>query len=88
MPEPEQSGAVVFRGGTVLTMDDAHTVRTDADVLVADGKIVAVGPHLDAPPDPELPGTEVLDNPYQYTDYKSTSTHDARDSMFGDDPGQ
>jgi 5-methylthioadenosine/S-adenosylhomocysteine deaminase len=51
VPEPEQSGAVVFRGGTVLTMDDAHTVRTDADVLVADGKITAVGPHLDAPPD-------------------------------------
>jgi 5-methylthioadenosine/S-adenosylhomocysteine deaminase len=51
VPEPGQSGAVVFRGGTVLTMDDAHTVRTDADVLVADGKITAVGPHLDAPPD-------------------------------------
>jgi hypothetical protein len=37
---------------------------------------------------PELPGTEVLDNPYQYTGYKSTSTHDARASMFGDDPGE
>jgi hypothetical protein len=35
---------------------------------------------------PELPGTEVLDNPYQYTKYKSESTHDARGSMFGDDP--
>jgi hypothetical protein len=24
---------------------------------------------------PDLPTTEVLDNPYQYTDYKSESTH-------------
>src|ERR1700728_3964854 len=51
MPEPEQTPSVVFRGGTVLTMDDAHTVRTDADVLVVGDKIAAVGPHLDAPAD-------------------------------------
>ena len=24
---------------------------------------------------PDLPTTEVLDNPYQYTDYKSEATH-------------
>src|ERR1700684_1463049 len=40
---------VVLRGGTVLTMDDAHTVLADADVLVQGDKIAAVGPHLDAP---------------------------------------
>src|SRR5580658_8006249 len=51
MPEPEQTPSVVFRGGTVLTMDDAHTVLTDADMLVVGDKIAAVGPHLDAPPD-------------------------------------
>ena len=27
---------------------------------------------------PDLPHDEVLDNPYQYTDYRSDSTHDAR----------
>ena len=27
---------------------------------------------------PELPNQEVLDNPYQYTDYKSDSTREAR----------
>jgi hypothetical protein len=27
---------------------------------------------------PDLPDTELLDNPYQYTDYKSESTHQAR----------
>ena len=33
---------------------------------------------------PDLPGTEVLDNPYQYTDYKSESTNGARGSVFGE----
>ncbi|WP_460445507.1 amidohydrolase family protein [Angustibacter aerolatus] len=27
---------------------------------------------------PDLPGTEVLDNPYQYTEFKTGSTHEAR----------
>src|SRR5206468_4193997 len=34
---------------------------------------------------PDLPSTQVLDNPYQYTEYKSESTHGARGSMFGED---
>jgi cytosine/adenosine deaminase-related metal-dependent hydrolase len=47
---PAQPGRpVVFRGGTVLTMDDTHTVLTDADVLVIGDRIAAVGPHLEAP---------------------------------------
>jgi hypothetical protein len=32
---------------------------------------------------PDLPGEEVLDNPYQYTDYKSEVTRGARGSVFG-----
>jgi cytosine/adenosine deaminase-related metal-dependent hydrolase len=40
---------VVFRNGTVLTMDDAHTVLTGADVLVVDDRIAAVGTALEAP---------------------------------------
>src|SRR6266567_387626 len=40
---------VVLRGGTVLTMGDAHTVLTDADVLVTGDRIAAVGPHLEVP---------------------------------------
>ena len=36
---------------------------------------------------PDLPqGDEVLDNPYQYTDYKSDSTREARGTIFGE-PG-
>ena len=34
---------------------------------------------------PELPaGGKVLDNPYQYTDYRSASTREARESIFGE----
>ena len=34
---------------------------------------------------PELPADdEVLDNPYQYTEYKSDSTHGARGTVFGE----
>jgi cytosine/adenosine deaminase-related metal-dependent hydrolase len=36
---------------------------------------------------PELPTDTVLDNPYQYTDYKSEATRSARGSMFGE-PGE
>src|SRR5918996_6323208 len=45
----ENGRPVVFRGGTVLTMNDAHDVLHDADVLVVDDKIAGVGPGLDAP---------------------------------------
>ena len=40
---------VVFRGGTVLTMDDHKTVLRDADVLVAGERIEAVGQSLEVP---------------------------------------
>ncbi len=45
MPGPD---SVVLRGGTVLTMDDGHTVHTDADVLVVGDRVEAVGPALAA----------------------------------------
>ncbi|MEV6636603.1 amidohydrolase family protein [Actinoplanes sp. NPDC051470] len=43
------SESVVFRNGLVLTMDDAHTVLTGADVLVVDDRIAEVGVGLTAP---------------------------------------
>jgi cytosine/adenosine deaminase-related metal-dependent hydrolase len=46
---PEAGRPLVFRGGTVLTVDDAGTVLTDADVLVVDDRIAAVGSQLDVP---------------------------------------
>ena len=41
---------VLLRGATVLTMDDAKTVLTDADVLTQDDRIAAVGLGLEARP--------------------------------------
>jgi 5-methylthioadenosine/S-adenosylhomocysteine deaminase len=40
---------VVLRRGTVLTMNDAHDVRREADVLVVGDKIAEVGPGLEVP---------------------------------------
>jgi cytosine/adenosine deaminase-related metal-dependent hydrolase len=40
---------VVLRGGTVLTMDDAGQVLAGGDVLVAGGKITAIGHDLSVP---------------------------------------
>jgi cytosine/adenosine deaminase-related metal-dependent hydrolase len=46
---PSSDRPMVFRGGTVLTMDAASTVLTDADVLVVGDRIAEVGPRLQAP---------------------------------------
>ncbi len=46
---PAPGRPIVFRGGVVLTMDDAHTVLADSDVLVVDDRIVDVGRGLDVP---------------------------------------
>jgi 5-methylthioadenosine/S-adenosylhomocysteine deaminase len=50
------SAGIVLRGGTVLVMDDARTVLTDADVHVVDDRVAAVGKAL---PVPE--GTQEID---------------------------
>jgi 5-methylthioadenosine/S-adenosylhomocysteine deaminase len=39
----------VFRNATVLTMNDAHAIEQDADVLVDGERIAAVGPRLEVP---------------------------------------
>jgi cytosine/adenosine deaminase-related metal-dependent hydrolase len=53
---PVAGRPVLLRGGTVLTMDDAHTVVTDGDVLVVDQQIAAVGRGVDVPE-----GTQEID---------------------------
>jgi cytosine/adenosine deaminase-related metal-dependent hydrolase len=55
---PAEAGdrPVMFRGGTVLTMDSASTVLPRADVLVVDGRIAAVGGKLESPQ-----GTQEID---------------------------
>ncbi|AGZ39065.1 amidohydrolase family protein [Actinoplanes friuliensis] len=43
------SDSVLFRNGTVLTMDDRHTVLPNADVLVIGERIAEIGVGLTAP---------------------------------------
>jgi 5-methylthioadenosine/S-adenosylhomocysteine deaminase len=50
-PTIEPGRPVVLRRGTVLTMNDAHDVLEDADVLVVCDRIAGVGPQLEAPDD-------------------------------------
>ncbi|MEV6235197.1 amidohydrolase family protein [Lentzea sp. NPDC051838] len=47
---------VVLRNGTVLTLNSAHDVLVDHDVLVVDDRISAIGPRLQVPE-----GTEEVD---------------------------
>jgi 5-methylthioadenosine/S-adenosylhomocysteine deaminase len=49
MSAPQPGQPVVFRNATVLTMDDAHTVLDNADVLVSGERIAAVGPGIAVP---------------------------------------
>jgi len=48
--------SIVLRGGTVLTMDDSHTIHAAGDVLVVGDRIEAVGPGLEVPE-----GTQEID---------------------------
>jgi 5-methylthioadenosine/S-adenosylhomocysteine deaminase len=49
VPDLTAGRPLVFRGATVLTMNDAHAIEHDADVLVDGERIAAVGPRLDVP---------------------------------------
>ena len=53
---PEAGRPLVFRGGTVLTMDASSTVHHRADVLVVGDRIEAVGADLEVPE-----GTQEID---------------------------
>jgi cytosine/adenosine deaminase-related metal-dependent hydrolase len=48
-PAPAADRPVVLRGGTVLTMDERHSVLTGADVLLVGDRVAAVGAALDVP---------------------------------------
>jgi cytosine/adenosine deaminase-related metal-dependent hydrolase len=48
-PTPEPGRPIVFRGGTVLTLNDAHDRHEPGDVLVVGERIEAVGPDLEVP---------------------------------------
>ena len=48
-PMPRNGQPIIFRNGSILTMDAQHSELHGADLLVVDGRIAAVGYTLDAP---------------------------------------
>ncbi len=79
-------GRVVKDAGKLVGFDAAG-VRRDIDATVSYLTSEMGEETWHAGMHPEMPeGSKVLDNPYQYTDYQSESTHGARGTMFGD-PG-
>ncbi|QGG42656.1 amidohydrolase family protein [Aeromicrobium yanjiei] len=48
-PDSVGDRALVFRGATILTLDDGGTILNDADLLVVGERIEAVGPQLAVP---------------------------------------
>ena len=47
----EHGRPIVFRHGIVVTMDDAHRILKDGDVLIIDGVIREIGSNVQAPAD-------------------------------------
>jgi hypothetical protein len=82
-------GKVVKDAGRLVGFD-APAVRRNVDATIEHLRSAMGEETWDAGMHPAMPetteGSKVLDNPYQYTDYQSESTHGARGSMFGD-PG-
>ena len=88
------------RGDVHTVLVDGRVVKRDhrlvgVDLAAAGAAVEATVEHLRSAMgeevwqpgmNPELPPrtTEVLDNPYTYTDYRSAATREARESMFGE----
>jgi hypothetical protein len=79
-------GRVVKDSGKLVGFDVA-AVRRNVDATIEHLRAAMGEETWEAGMHPDMPaGTKVLDNPYQYTDFQSESTHGARGSMFGE-PG-
>jgi cytosine/adenosine deaminase-related metal-dependent hydrolase len=80
------NGRVVKHENELVGLDLA-AVRRTVEATVEHLRTALGEEKWEAGMNPALPeGEEVLDNPYQYTDYKSESTREARGSVFGE-PG-
>jgi hypothetical protein len=80
------------RGDVHTVLVNGRVVKTDhrlvgADLAAARSAVERTVEHLRAQlgeqaweqgMNPDVPETKVLDNPYTYTDYRSTSTHERR----------
>lgn len=52
-PKPDTS-PLLFRGGTILTLDEDASVLPDADLLISHGRIAEIGTDLSVPQDAEV----------------------------------
>ena len=75
------NGTVVKHGGR-LVGTDLSAVRRDVDATVEYLRSALGEDAWAAGMNPDLPSPELLDNPYQYTEYKSEATHVAREAAF------
>jgi hypothetical protein len=74
-------GRVVKHAGQLVDVD-LSAVRRDVDATV-DHLRSALGEEAwAAGMYPDLAAPDLLDNPYQYTEYKSETTHTAREEAF------
>ena len=74
-------GRVVKHAGRLVGVDLA-AVRSDIDATVDHLRSALGEQDWAAGMSPDLPSRELLDNPYQYTDFKSEVTHTARQDAF------
>ncbi|MDK3257644.1 amidohydrolase family protein [Blastococcus capsensis] len=74
-------GRVVKHAHRLVDVDLA-AVRREADATVEHLRAALGEEAWAAGMYPDLPGTEMLDNPYQYTEYRSHGTHTAREPVF------
>ena len=91
------------RGDVHTVVVDGRVVKhehrlVDADLAAVRREVEATVEHLRSTMgedvwvkgmNPDLPSDDddVLDNPYQYTEYKSESTHRSRGTVFGEPTG-
>jgi cytosine/adenosine deaminase-related metal-dependent hydrolase len=74
-------GRVVKHAHALVDVDLA-AVRREADATVEHLRSALGEEAWAAGMYPDLPDAQLLDNPYQYTDYKSEGTHAAREQVF------
>jgi cytosine/adenosine deaminase-related metal-dependent hydrolase len=74
-------GRIVKRDGRLVGVDLASArAEVEATIEYLRGELGADA--WAAGMYPDLPSAELLDNPYQYTDYRSEATHTAREALY------
>jgi hypothetical protein len=75
------NGRVVKHAGRLVGVD-LDAIRREVDATVEHLRAALGEEAWAAGMHPDLPSLELLDNPYQYTEYRSETTHAAREAAF------